>query len=68
MQGVAEMRLCVYRTLWGVLGDCDGAKAGSPVLGVEEALQEIARWVEEEGVEEEVESSLAPCMSDIYGV
>ena len=48
------MRLCVYRTLWGVLGDCDGAKAGSPVLGVEEALQEIARWVEEEVVEEEV--------------
>ena len=37
------MRLRVYRTLWGVLGECDGDKAGSPVLGLEEALKEIAR-------------------------
>ena len=37
------MRLRVYRTLWGVLEEGDGAKAGSPVLGTEEALHEIAR-------------------------
>ena len=37
------MKLRVFRTLWGVLGECDGDKAGSPVLGLEEALKEIAR-------------------------
>ena len=42
-QAITEMRLCVYRTLWGVLADCDGEKAGSPFQGVQEALQEIAR-------------------------
>ena len=37
------MKLRVYRTLWGVLQETDGDKAGSPVPGLEEALAEIAR-------------------------
>ena len=37
------MKLKVYRTLWGVLQETDGDKAGSPVLGLEEAMAEIAR-------------------------
>ena len=37
------MKLRVYRTLWGVLQETDGDKAGSPVPGLEEAIAEIAR-------------------------
>ena len=37
------MKLEVYRTLWGVLAETDGDKAGSPVLDLEEALREISR-------------------------
>ena len=37
------MKLKVYRTLWGVLQETDGDKAGSPVLGLEEAMAEIGR-------------------------
>ena len=37
------MKLKVYRTLWGVLQETDGDKAGSPVPGLEEAMAEIAR-------------------------
>ena len=37
------MKLEVYRTLWGVLAETDGDKAGSPVLDLEEALKEISR-------------------------
>ena len=37
------MKLRVYRTLWGVLKETDGDKAGSPFLELEEALAEIAR-------------------------
>ena len=37
------MKLKVYRTLWGVLQETDGDKAGSPVLGLEQAMAEIAR-------------------------
>lgn len=37
------MKLRQYRTLWGVLEECDGDKAGSPYTGLEEALEEIAR-------------------------
>ena len=37
------MKLRVFRTLWGVLAETDGDKAGSPVLDLEEALKEISR-------------------------
>ena len=37
------MKLLVFRTLWGVLAETDGDKAGSPVLDLEDALKEIAR-------------------------
>ena len=30
------MKLRVYRTLWGVLAEADGASAESPFLGTEE--------------------------------
>ena len=35
------MKLRVFRTLWGVLSEADGDKAGSPVLELEDALKEI---------------------------
>jgi len=38
-----KMKLRVYRTLWGVLAEADGASAESPFLGTEEALAEISR-------------------------
>ena len=37
------MKLRVFRTLWGVLAETDGDKAGSPVLQLEDALKEISR-------------------------
>jgi len=37
------MKLRIYRTLWGILEETDGGKAGSPFLAAEDALQEIAR-------------------------
>jgi len=37
------MKLRVYKTLWGVLGEADGEKAGSRFLKFEEALAEISR-------------------------
>ena len=40
---VVDMKLRVFRTLWGVLAETDGDKAGSPVLQLEDALKEISR-------------------------
>ena len=37
------MKLCVYRTLWGILKETDGDKAESPFLELEGAMAEIAR-------------------------
>jgi len=37
------MKLKIYRSLWGIVAEADGAKAECPFLGIEEAFAEISR-------------------------